>query len=131
MSRRTALFIGATDAAVIGLVIHFFVPGAFANLVSDALYTMLVYLALALILPNARRAWLAVAAFTVSAVIELAQLTGLPAQLAVSFPPSRLVFGTTFSALDLVAYAAGAAVVYFADRILSERGVRWVATQSE
>lgn len=131
MSRRAALFIAATDAAILGLVIHFFVPGNFASLVTDALYTMLLYLVLALILPNAQRAWLALAAFTVSAVIELAQLTGVPAQLAEGFPPSRLIFGTTFSALDLVAYAAGAALVYLADRILSERAARWPGTQPE
>lgn len=130
-SRRLALVIAATDVAILGLVIHFFIPGDLANLVSDALYTMLVYLVLALILPMASRHWLALAAFTLSAVIELSQLTGVPAQLAVGFPPSRLVFGTTFAALDLVAYAAGAAVVYFADKMLSERGAQWRAKQPE
>lgn len=130
-SRRIALFIAATDVVIVGLVFHFFVPGDLANLVSDALYTVLVYLVLALILPLAKRHWLALAAFAVSAVIELSQLTGVPEQLAVSFPPSRLIFGTTFSALDLVAYAVGAAAVYLADRVLSERATQWRATQPE
>ncbi|MBP2413585.1 hypothetical protein JOF48_002384 [Arthrobacter stackebrandtii] len=127
-SRRMALAIAATGVAVLGLVIHFFIPGSFANLVSDALYTVLVYLVLALFLPHAKRAWLALAAFGISAAIELAQLTGVPEQLAVSFPPSRLLFGTTFSALDLVAYAAGAGVAWFADQAMS---ARWRAAQPE
>lgn len=131
MSRRIALFIAATDVAIVGLLVHFLIPGDFASLVADALYTMLVYLMLALILPKAKRHWLALAAFAISAAIELAQLTGIPEQLAVSFPPSRLVFGTTFSALDLVAYALGAAAVYFADKLVSERGTTWRRTQVE
>lgn len=129
--RPTLLVVAAAATVLLGLVLHFFAAGNFANLISDALYTMLLYLVLALILPKAQRAWLALAAFTLSAVIELSQLTGVPAQLAESFPPSRLIFGTTFSAPDLVAYAAGAALIYLADRVLSERAVRWSATQPE
>ena len=120
-SRRLALSFAATDVIILGLVTHFFVPGDFASLIADALYTVMVYLVLAVILPRAKRAWLALAAFAISALIELAQLTGVPEQLAVSFPPSRLIFGTTFSALDLVAYAVGAVAVFYADTIISAR----------
>ncbi|MHA7268860.1 DUF2809 domain-containing protein [Arthrobacter sp. HLT1-20] len=130
-SRRLALLIAATDVAVLGLALHFLVPGDIASLITDALFTVLVYLLLALILPTVQRHWLALGAFGISAFIELAQLTGVPAQLAQSFPPSRLVFGTTFSALDLVAYAVGAAAVYYADKALSQRGRTWLATQTE
>lgn len=130
-SRRLALFIAATDVAVLGLALHFLVPGDIASLITDALFTVLVYLLLALILPTAKRHWLALSSFAVSALIEIAQLTGVPAQLAQSFPPSRLVFGTTFSALDLVAYAVGAAAVYYADKALSQRGRMWLRAQTE
>ncbi|POH58340.1 DUF2809 domain-containing protein [Arthrobacter glacialis] len=130
-SRRLALFIAATDVAVLGLALHFLVPGDLASLITDALFTVLVYLLLALILPTAKRHWLALSAFAISAFIEIAQLTGVPAQLAESFPPSRLVFGTTFSALDLVAYAVGAGAVYYADKVLSQRGRIWLRTQTE
>jgi len=128
MSRRAALSAAAAATIVAGLALHFFVAGHAANLISDALYTVLVYLVLAFILPRARRHWLALTAFAISAAIELSQLTGVPAQLAVSFPPSRLIFGTTFSAPDLVAYAAGAAAAWFLDRTLS---ARWRAPQTE
>lgn len=128
MSRRAALSAAAAATIVAGLALHFLATGHFANLLSDALYTMLLYLVLAFILPRTRRPRLALAAFAVSAAIELSQLTGVPAQLAVVFPPSRLIFGTTFSAPDLAAYAAGAAAAWFADRALS---ARWRAAQPE
>lgn len=142
-SRRFALSFAASDVIAVGLVIHFFVPGDFASLIADALYTVMVYLLLAVILPRAKRASLALAAFAISALIELAQLTGFPEQLSVSFPPSRLIFGSTFSALDLVAYAVGAVAVFSADTILSARlsarssarmsadGSQWRPTQPE
>ena len=138
-SRRLALSFAAADVIILGLVIHFFVPGDFASLIADALYTVMVYLVLAVILPRAKRVWLALAAFSISAVIELSQLTGVPEQLAVIFPPSRLILGTTFSALDLVAYAAGAVAVFYADTILSARlssrqsarGTQWRPPQPE
>lgn len=130
-SRRLALLFAATDVAVLGLVLHFFVSGDFFSLITDALFTVLLYLLLALALPAAQRSWVALAAFGISAFIEIAQLTGVPAALAASFPPSRLVFGTTFSTLDLVAYAVGAAVVLMADTALSQRAIRWRAAQPE
>lgn len=130
-SRRSALAMAAAGVIVLGLAIHFLIPGETASLIADALYTVMVYLVLAVILPGAKRAWLALAAFAISAVIELAQLTGIPEQLAVSFPPSRLVFGTTFSALDLLAYAVGAAAVSWADAAISRRRRQWRRPQTE
>lgn len=120
-SRRTVLFLAGVCTVILGLAVHFLVAGDFASLVADALYTVLVYLVLAFLFPKAGRHWVALAAFAVSALIELAQLTGIPAQLAVSFPPSRLIFGTTFSAPDLLAYAAGALAVWAVDVLVSRR----------
>lgn len=120
--RRIVLLLAAAAVTFIGLVLHFLSLGDMASLITDALYTVLVYLVLAIIAPRAKRLWLAVIAFVFSALIELSQLTGVPAQLAESFPASSLIFGTTFSALDLVAYAVGAGAAYFADRVISARG---------
>lgn len=124
-SRRSGLAISAAGVIVLGLAIHFLTPGEMASLIADALYTVMVCLVLAVILPRVQRPWLALAAFAISALIEIAQLTGLPEQLAVSFPPSRLVFGTTFSALDLLAYAVGAAAVWWVDAAISRRRRQW------
>ncbi len=114
-SLRRGLFLAAVCVTALGLAVHFLVPGDLGPLFADALYTVLVYLLLALLSPKTARYLVAVAAFAISALIELAQLTGLPAQLAVIFPPSRLVFGTTFSAPDLLAYAVGALMVWAVD----------------
>ncbi|MFQ4149164.1 DUF2809 domain-containing protein [Arthrobacter sp. LAPM80] len=133
--RRMLLAAVGAGTVMLGLAVHFLVSGDLASLAADALYTVLLYLLLAIIAPRTGRHWLALSAFALSALIELAQLTGIPGQLAVSFPPSSLVLGTTFSAPDLVAYAVGAVAVYLADRFLSARasgrGARWRATQPE
>jgi len=130
-SRRPALVLAAAVVTALGLLLHFLAAGSFANWTTDALYTVLVYLVLALLLPGARRSWLAVAAFAFSAVIELAQLSDIPARLAETFPPSRLILGTTFSAMDLLAYAAGALAAYAADRLVSRRAAAWRASRTE
>ena len=46
-------------------------------------------------------------AFALCVAIEVLQLTGAPAGLAEFFPVARLLLGTTFSAIDLVAYLVG------------------------
>lgn len=130
-SRRPALLISAAGVTALGLGLHFLAVGELANWITDALYTVLVYLVLALLLPGAKRHWIAASAFAASALIELAQLSNIPAQLAVTFPPSRLIFGTTFSATDLLAYAVGALAVYGADTLISRRGAAWDASRTE
>lgn len=129
--RRLALAAAAAATVALGLLVHFLVAGGFWSLVADALYTVLIYLVLALIAPAAGKVKLAVAAFAASALVELTQLTGIPHQLAQDFPPSRLILGTTFSALDLAAYAAGAAAVCCADRVHPHQGARWRPAQTE
>jgi hypothetical protein len=119
--RRAALVISAGVIAVLGLVLHFLSLGDLAGLITDALYTVLLYLLLGVIAPRAARLNLGLASFAISAAIELLQLTGVPAQLAGAFPASRLLLGTTFSAPDLVAYAVGAAAAWAADAAISRQ----------
>jgi hypothetical protein len=128
LSRRAALIVSAVGVVILGLALHYLSLGGPASLATDALYTVLVYLVLAVIAPRAPRRWLALVAFAVSAAVEFAQLTGVPAQLAESFPPSRLVFGTTFSGWDLAAYAVGAVAVWAADRATSRQ---WLPSRLE
>ncbi|MGA7204136.1 MAG: DUF2809 domain-containing protein [Specibacter sp.] len=133
--RRLALFIAAAAVIVLGLALHFLARGEAANFITDALFTVMVYLLIGLIVPAAGRWWLAVGAFVLSTLIEISQLTGVPARLAEVFPPSRLVLGTTFSAPDIAAYALGAAAAWGADRLLSglmsARRRTWLASRSE
>lgn len=100
----------------LGLIVRFGVGGALGDFVGGVLYTILIALLVYPLLSLGRigrgrraRVWLAAAiGGLISAAIELLQLTGIPAALSAVFPPARLVFGTSFAALDLWAYAAGA-----------------------
>lgn len=79
------------------------------------LYAVLVYLGVLLVIPRMRSLLAAAMAFGLCALIEFAQLTGVPAALGEWFPPIRLVLGTTFVATDLAAYLAGVIVVAAVD----------------
>ncbi|WP_198011552.1 ribosomal maturation YjgA family protein [Arthrobacter sp. FB24] len=85
----------------------------------DGMYAALVYILVAILLPSKPKMLIAAAAVTVCVMIELFQLTGLPAELGESWPPLRLVLGTTFGTADLLAYAVGAAAAYAVDRTTS------------
>jgi phage shock protein PspC (stress-responsive transcriptional regulator) len=90
--------------------------GSLSGEVGDALYAVMVYLLVALLVPKARTAAVGGAALGICVIIELAQLTGVPATLVRAWWPARYVLGTTFQALDLVAYAVGAVCVCVLDR---------------
>ena len=95
---------------VAGLTVHFLTVGFAADFVADALYAVVVFLVLSFVFAH-RPGWqAAVGAIVFCAGIEALQLTGLPAVLGEVFPPALLVLGSTFSALDLVAYVIGVLV---------------------
>ena len=105
--RRLSLAAAAGMILVTGLVVHFVTVGVVGDFVADALYAVMVYLMLSFILVR-RPSWqVAIVAIVVCVGIELFQLTGVPADLARAFPPARLVLGTTFTPVDLVAYVFG------------------------
>ncbi|WP_157509428.1 DUF2809 domain-containing protein [Glaciibacter superstes] len=105
--RRPALLVVGILTIAAGHLVHFTMTDAAGQLAADALYAVLAYLVIALAFPVLRRALVAVIAFAACALIELFQLTDVPLLLAEAFPPARLVLGTTFAPLDLVAYAVG------------------------
>jgi hypothetical protein len=104
---RRVLAAAAGLIVVTGLVVHFTIGGPAGDFVADALYAVLIFLLLSFVFVRSSSWRIAVAAFVICAGIELLQLTGLPATLAEGFPPVRLLLGTTFSAIDLVAYLVG------------------------
>lgn len=79
-----------------------------ADLAGGVAYAVLVVLLLALVRPAAPAVRLAAVGLGLCALVELAQLTGLPAAVVEAVPPARFVLGTTFWAGDLAAYAVGA-----------------------
>ena len=83
--------------------------GLAADLAGGALYAVLVQVLVLLAAPHLRPATAAATAGVVCAAVELAQLTGVPAQVVSAWPPAGYVLGSTFVATDLAAYAAGVA----------------------
>jgi hypothetical protein len=91
----------------------------------DALYAAMVYVIFRLCWATARPRIVGVTSAIATTVIELFQLTGLPAQMSTSANPmvrtgARLL-GTEFSWLDLTAYAVGIATLLWLDLIMIQR----------
>ncbi len=91
----------------------------FDKYLGDALYAAMGYTILRLIWSAAARGRLAASAMILMTVIELFQLTMIPAHwLANEHMVVRIcarLLGTEFSFLDLLAYAAGIAFICLAD----------------
>jgi len=117
--RRIVLALVAVATAVAGLAVHALAPLTFGgDFSADALYAVLIYLLVALLAPR-WPSWvpaLVAAAWCVG--VEALQLTGLPEQWGLAWPPLMLVFGTVFSWWDLLAYAVGIAAACAADSLI-------------
>lgn len=90
-----------------------------AGILSDMLYTVVIYLVLSLLLPHLHAVIHGGIAFIVSASVELLQITGLPALWAETAPPVRYILGLSFDAHDLLWYAIGAATSVLVDLMVS------------
>lgn len=123
--RRPLLTLAAALTVAAGLGVRTLGgSGPMPEVAGDALYAVLVYLLVALLGPVAVRARpvvLAVTAWGLCAVVELAQLTGLPAAAVAVWEPARWVLGTTFHAPDLLVYAVGAALAGLLDAAATGR----------
>lgn len=105
----------------VGLLVHTYEDGWLAGHVGDALYTVMVYALVVAVRPAIGPAVAACGAVGISWAVEFLQLTDIPAQLSAAVPLMRLVVGTTYNALDLVAYVVGAATGYLVHRLLATR----------
>jgi Protein of unknown function (DUF2809) len=106
--RAGVLVVGLCVVAA-GLLIHYTWAGATADFLADALYAVLVYLIVTVVVPPIRAISAAGIACGICVLIEFAQLTDGPGAVAALFPPAVLVLGNTFAVVDLVAYAVGIA----------------------
>lgn len=114
--RRRAWLLGCAAGVIAsGLLVHVICSGPAADFTADALYAVLISLLVAILLPRASSVTVAGIALAFCVAIELFQLTGVPGILSDAFPPARLVFGTTFAPVDLIAYALGTGVALAAD----------------
>jgi len=106
-NRRMLLAAIAGLIVITGLLVRFATTGIVADFVGDALYAVLAYLVVSVILVRRTSRQIAVIAVLFCMAVEFLQLTSIPGALAEVFPPSRYLLGTTFSTLDLVAYIVG------------------------
>jgi len=104
-----------------GLAVHLIGSGPIADFAGDALYAVMVYLAIAAVFARTASWAVGAAAVAVCTLIELFQLTGLPGSWAEAFWPVRLMLGAGFDARDLIAYAVGAAAATLCDLVLRRR----------
>ena len=88
-------------------------PAALGKYPGDALWTMMVFFALAVIAPRLSVLQLALGALAISWAVEFGQLYQAPWIAAVrAHPLGHLVLGTAFGWMDLVAYTVGAVVSF-------------------
>jgi len=78
------------------------------DVLGSMLYVVLVGLLVLLIWPALPRLAVASIGLAIATMVELLQLTGIPSAVVAVLPPARLVFGSAFDPLDLVAYVGGA-----------------------
>ncbi|MFE9725556.1 DUF2809 domain-containing protein [Streptomyces sp. NPDC005794] len=109
--RATALAAAIVTVAA-GLGVRAAAGGDVAKYAGDALYTVLIHALVVVLVPRVRPLTAAGAALAFSWAVELAQLTGVPADLARQSTVARLVLGSTFNAPDLLWYGVGAALAW-------------------
>ncbi len=92
------------------------VDATFADPLGDAVYAAFVYALVVVAAPRARPRTVAAVALGFCVLVELAQLTGIPARIVDAVPVARYALGTTFAAVDLLAYAVGVALAALVHR---------------
>ena len=120
--RRTFHFLLLPLVIALGLASRRWPIGVawYDDALGDALYAVMVYLVLAIVLPGRRALHLAIAAGVICLGIELFKLTGYPHAWR-RYALSRLVFGASFGAHNLVRYAIGIVCVATLDAVMGRR----------
>lgn len=109
---RAVAAVAALVTVAAGLGVRSAAGGDFAKYAGDACYTVLIHTVVVLLAPRVRPLTAAGAALAFSWAVELAQLTGIPADLSRQSTVARLVLGSTFNAPDLFWYVGGAALAW-------------------
>ncbi|MEU9064765.1 DUF2809 domain-containing protein [Streptomyces sp. NPDC048430] len=115
---RAAAAAAALVTVATALGVRSAASGDVAKYAGDALYTVLIHALVVLLVPRVRPLTAASAALAFSWAVELAQLTGVPAELAPRSAVARLVLGSTFNAPDLLWYGVGAGLAWAAHSLL-------------
>ena len=125
---RVLSLVAASGCLVLGLVLQMLERSPLVDVAGSVLYVGFAGMVLAAVWPALSSAAVASVAFAFAAAVELLQLTRLPQAVVVAFPPARLVFGSSFDPIDLVAYAGGAVLLFVAHLGLARLAARQPAT---
>jgi len=88
-----------------------YIPDFLSLNTGDALWTVAVYLAMAIAIPACRPLTLGIIALSLSFAVEFSQLVNLPSlNLLRQTLLGRLIMGSGFLWIDLLRYVAGAAI---------------------
>ena len=117
--RRLAAGLLVVPVVVLGLGARFLGAGPAADLSGGVLYAVLIYVLLVFLRPRAAAWTNAAIALAFCVAVELLQITPIPAALGAAFPPARLVLGSTFVPLDLLAYLIGTALAFGIDSLIA------------
>jgi len=113
---------------IAGLLLHRFASGVIGDVTGDALYALLVYLLIVLMLPRRTRSLCAALAILFCTAVEFLQLTDIPAKATALVPPAALVLGAGFDQRDLLVYAFAVVGAMLLDvlisRLLRRRALR-------
>lgn len=110
MIPRLALLVVAVAVARVGRLADHRLPDPLADPTSAAFSAALVVVLVLVARPRTRPVTAAAVGFGLCAAFELLLLTGLPQAVGDRWPATAALLGTTFSALDLLWSAVGAAL---------------------
>ncbi|MFE6254324.1 DUF2809 domain-containing protein [Agromyces sp. NPDC057865] len=119
---RVRAVIGAVACLALGLGLQLLDRSLVIDLLGSALYVVFAGLLALLIRPSLTGPAVALIAVAFATVIELLQLTGIPAAIVDVVPLARLVFGSSFDPMDLVAYLVGAVLLVPIVAVIRRRG---------
>ena len=81
------------------------------DLLGSVLYVLLVGLLVLVVRPSLRAVTVAAIALAFATLVEFLQLTAIHATIVDAVPSARLVLGSAFDPMDLVAYLVGAVLL--------------------
>lgn len=116
---RLLAVVGVLACLALGLGLQLLDRSPVIDLLGSVLYVMLVGLVILLVRPSLPRLVIAAIALGIATVVELLQLTPVSAAVVEAVPSARLVLGSSFDPLDLVAYVAGALLLIPLVRVIS------------
>lgn len=119
--RRIRLFavVAVLACLALGLGLQLLDRSPVIDLLGSVLYVMLVGLLVLLVRPSLPGLVIVAIALGIATVVELLQLTPISAAVVGAVPSARLVLGSSFDPLDLVAYVAGALLLIPLVRVTS------------